>query len=446
MKPSIHKQVQETISRMGLGGQKMLLAVSGGMDSMVLLYVFHALKMKVEVAHVNYGFRREESAKEAALVEEMAAAWSIPLHVKNCDGYAGLEAADDHNLQLYARNVRYDFFHELLVSRGLDVIVTAHHEDDNAETILLNFVKGTGSAGLKGMPVYMDQKLKPLLSISKAELMAYAEANAIPFLNDSSNADSHYDRNFLRNAVIPLLETRFPTIKKNMAMNAKRLRGFIHFFDQMIAARLSVLIKREATRTFVFIEQLQHEIYAEEVALLLLQTYGFGHLQLQELFKLMASRNGANLASATHLLVKEANRLVIVKQELQPTLQALDTVDALLGASVVVEGVTYGFSVVDTAAVSAERSDAWFMDLDAMAFPVMIRLHQLGDYFYPLGLNKKKKISKFLIDEKVPNAARVGQYVLVSNQLIAAVIGRRIDHRFRVKAGSGRVLMISKRD
>lgn len=443
MKTSLKQNLEQVLHHNRWKDKKFLLAISGGRDSMVLLHLFQRLNVYFDVAHVNYGFRPEESKAEALLVKEHCK--NKCFHLLQLEGYKSLEESNINNLQDFARKVRYQFFEKILKEKNLDFIVTAHHQQDNVETVLLHFFKGTGIKGLSGIKELNAQIWRPLLNVSQEQLQAYCEENKVSYLMDSSNLKNDYDRNFIRNQIIPLLEDRFPNFVNNIAQNIAHTHFFQNFYQQYIEARKKLVLKQQESTIFLDILRWNKEYNKEDILLDIIRAFDFAPSQLQPFLKLIDSQQGAELSNEKYKAIKENNKIYFESQSnaaQEIFCVAKTQVEAGIKLSV-------GTRKIELQLVSSHLEEAkanpqnQFLNLQKIEFPIIIRKIETGDYFYPLGLNKKKKISKFLIDEKTPIHLREKTFVLISQGKILAVLGHRIDHRFRIEQENVPALKIS---
>lgn len=433
MKISLKQNIDQVLHHNRWKDKKFLLAISGGRDSMVLLHLFQRLKVYFEVAHVNYGFRPEESKAEALLVKEQCK--KVSFHLLQLEGYKSLEESNINNLQDFARKARYRFFEKIIKENSLDFIVTAHHQQDNVETVLLHFFKGTGIKGLSGMKEINAQIWRPLLNVSPEQLQAYCEENNVTYLVDSSNLKDDYDRNFIRNQVIPLLETRFPSLVKNIAQNIAHTQSFQCVFYQYIEARKNLVLKQQESTFVLDIQQWKKENYKQDILLEIIKAFDFTSSQLQPFLKLIESQQGAAISNVKYKAIKGNNKIYFESQShAVPGIFSIEKVQIEIGKKLNIETLEIDMQLVSFSMEEAQANPKiQFLNLQKIVFPIIIRRIEAGDYFYPLGLNKKKKISKFLIDEKVPIHLREKTFVLMSQGKIVAVLGHRIDHRFRIE-------------
>ena len=405
-----------------LKNKKILVAISGGIDSVVLTLLLHSHGTKILLAHCNFQLRGEESDGDEAFVRNFAKELGIPLEVKRFDtkGYA---KAHQLNTQLAARELRYEWFYELLETHHCDALATAHHANDNLETFLINLSRGSGLDGLLGIPQQTDKIVRPLLQWSRQQIYDYAEAHELQWREDSSNASNKYVRNVIRHEIIPQMAAIHPNYLENFNQTQEYLHQSAQFIDFYIEEwRKSCF---EGTQSiFVNTEKLQSAPEIDLVLHKLFYPYGFGSVKdLKNL--LFNAEAGKQLLSATHSLVKDSKSAwlkELTAESLPPT--------------VTYEELTPPFNL------TKGDPNIAFIDADKLTASLTLRQKQTGDFFYPIGLGVKKKLSKFFIDEKYSQLARENQWLLCSGEDIVWVIGKRLDDRFKITEATQKALKL----
>jgi len=420
-----------------------LVAVSGGVDSMVLAHLLLKMGCSIQLAHMNFQLRAEESERDEQFVLNWANKNQIPVHVKKSNA---AEYAQTHSVSIQeaARNLRYEWFSGLqseLASQLSKVwLATAHHADDNIETVLLHLFRGTGLEGLAGIqPLRKKQSLiRPLLTIPKAELLSYATANQIAFVEDSSNAHNHYTRNQVRNQLMPIIQEIFPDAPNQMLANIHRFREGIQIYRKSITSQLEKITTLHGAEQHIPVEAWKKLEPIQTYTWEIIQAAGFHPTQIHSVLQLLDAATGKYCLSSTHRIIRNRKHLIIapLANPIHSLIQVdrSDTTIMFSNGVITLEALTYNNIPQQTPDTEAYLQEA------SLEFPLLIRKWQTGDYFYPLGLNKKKKISRFLIDCKISATEKEKVYVLESNHKIAWVIGYRIDHRFRLQKKSGRAL------
>ena len=430
-------------------GEPLLLAVSGGLDSVVLCELSHQAGYDCILAHANFQLRGEESGRDEAFVRDLAKKYQWPLLVKK---FETEQYALEHKLsiQVAARELRYAWFREIIATSvsqqpGPRRIVTAHHLDDNIETLLMNFFKGTGITGLRGILPLQGDLARPLLFAGKEALREFAVAHQLDWVEDSSNSSDKYTRNYFRHQVIPLVRQVFPEAISNLADNTYRFRDIETLYRQSVNRHLQQLLEYRGAEVHIPVLKLKKTEPLHTIAYEIIKEYGFSSQQVGPLIGLLDSDTGKYICSATHRILRNRNWLIITP--LQPALAA----NILIGS--VEDRPFFGdryltFQLLPFqpeilhAQLKIQNSKFTMLAADAVQFPLLLRRWQPGDYFYPLGMPKKKKLSRFLIDNKLSLADKEKVWVLEMNKKIVWVVGMRIDHRFRVTPQTRQVLKI----
>jgi tRNA(Ile)-lysidine synthase len=324
----------------------------------------------------------------------------------------------------------------------LSVLVTAHHADDNIETLLMNFFKGTGISGLHGILPFQNQLLRPLLPFAKEELRQYAMDHALAFVEDSSNASVKYTRNYIRQQVLPVLTTIYPNITENLRNNIERFAEAEQLYRQAVDQHKRKLLEYKGSEVHIPVLKLLHVQPLKTIVHEIIKEYGFTPAQVNEVIQLLKSESGRYVASASHMVLR--NRKWLIISPLQTTAAAtilIETANAIIAFR---DGVLHlqtqpagGKFELPTAAHQC------CIDSGHVQFPLLLRPWKQGDYFYPFGMEKKKKLSRFLIDNKVSKTNKEKIWVVESNKKIIWVVGYRIDNRFKVLPFTENLLCIT---
>lgn len=411
--------------------QKVLLAVSGGMDSVVMCDLFSKAKLDFAIAHCNFGLRGEESNEDEMFVKKLSIKYKVPFYVTT---FQTADFAENEKIstQMAARILRYEWFEKIRTQHQFDYIATAHHQNDVLETVLLNLTKGTGIAGLHGIRVKKGHIIRPVLFAEKESFFDYVVENQIIWREDSSNESNKYQRNLIRNEVVPLLKQINPNLENTIQQTVERITAVEDIFEQEMEMLRKQITWSDSQAIYVNYKAIQ--TLSQPVIKLaeLLKHYNFNYQQSQDIFEAFDKESGKTFLTPTHNLVKDRTELVITPKNLQAftskTIEKNNVVvefgDRMLNIGEFTE-IEEGF-VVPTAKKLA------CLDADKIRFPLQLRKWKEGDWFCPLGMNKKKLISDFLIDQKVPLNLKKEVYLLTSNGSIVWVIGFRIDDRFKV--------------
>lgn len=433
----------------------LLLAISGGIDSVVLAQLIARSGFKFEMAHMNFQLRGAESERDELFVRKLAQQLEVKLHVQRVNTTI---FATEHKLSVQeaARELRYQWFAELrtdiLTAAAHENkkhsgcwILTAHQADDNIETLLLHLFRGTGLEGLSGIqPVRKKEALiRPLLPFYKKELAAYAVEQELTFVEDSSNATDHYTRNKLRQHLMPVLQELFPEVAKQLTGNIDRFREGLQIYRTAVQQQIDRITIRQGEELHIPIQSWKQLNPLSTFTWEIIHPFGFHAAQIPEIIKLLEAETGKFCQSATHRIIRNRKHLVIapLSDQLPSVISIAENDQTILFSGGTIEQTTIAYERIpmDTPANEIYISTA------ELKYPLLLRKWQQGDYFYPLGLNKKKKISKFLIDLKLSITDKEKVFVLTSQDKIVWVVGLRLDHRFRLQASSGEALHLVHR-
>lgn len=419
-----------------LKGKKILVAISGGIDSVVLTHLFCSLKFKIELAHCNFGLRGKESDGDEQFVKGLGKQLGIKVHAISFETelYA---TAQKLSTQMAARELRYDWFKKIRAKNKLDYISTAHHLDDNLETFLINFARGTGLNGLTGIPETKGTIIRPLLPFSREEIEQYATENKIQWREDASNAKTAYQRNKIRHQIVPVLKELNP----NLLSTFKKTTKYLNESQQIINDRLSEisnLVISNEKRNLIKIDILKLKELKNPKPYLfqLLKTYHF--TEWNDVVNLLDAQTGKQLFSETHRLIKDRDFLLLT--EINSTAVKGKVYEVQENQEILAfENSTLVFTQSNDQQLTANEQQ---VDKDKLTFPLTIRKQQEGDYFYPIGMNGKKKLSKFFKDEKFSLIDKENTWLVCSNNTIVWVVGKRLDDRFKVDENTQNILNI----
>jgi tRNA(Ile)-lysidine synthase len=435
---------QQSLKTLGISKKdRLLLTVSGGLDSVVLAACCHLSDLDFGMAHANFQLRGAESERDEDFVRQLSARYDKPFFVKKFDTSAYAET-QKCSIQVSARELRYEWF-ENFIGNGPDhfnFLLTAHHLDDNIETLLMHFFRGTGIAGLHGIPQKNKMIVRPLLSFSKESLRQFALSQNLDWVEDSSNASNDYTRNELRNQIIPSLARLFPEFRQNMENNILRFSEAEMLYQESINRYKKKLMQIHGSEIHVPILLLQKSSPQRSIIYEIIKDYQFSPAQIDDVLHLMESKNGKYISSPSHRIIRNRRWLIIAP------LQNTDTAHIVIDQDEKIINYLDGHLQIKT--LSKEKWDSFPKDLatgslDAgkIHFPLLLRKWKAGDYFYPLGMKKKKKIARFLIDQKLSKTAKEKIWVVVMDSQIIWVVGHRIDNRFQVSESTSQVLEIT---
>ncbi|MGX7666348.1 tRNA lysidine(34) synthetase TilS [Flavobacterium pedocola] len=407
-----------------LKGKKLLLAVSGGIDSMVLLSLFKQSGFDIAVAHCNFNLRGEESDGDENFVKTICRNSGIIFFVKHSDTKT---YADSHKLsiQLAARQLRYEWFGELMENEGFDYLLTAHHLDDSLETFLINLTRGTGLEGLTGIPQQNEKIVRPLLIFSREEIESYAKENAVKWREDSSNASDKYLRNKLRHDVVPVLKELNPNLLHSFQQTLENLQQSNSMVDDASEIVYRKVVEDSNFQKRINLSELR--VLPNYQAYLYQWLKPFGFTAWKDIYDLTEAQSGKQVFSETHRLLKD--REVLILEAKSPE----DSMPFFLDENVteIQHPKAMEISYVTNVTVSGS-SGSIFVDKDSLKFPLVFRKWQEGDYFYPFGMTGKKKVSKYFKDEKFSLIEKENTWLLCSGEEIVWIVGSRADRRFSV--------------
>ena len=422
---------------------RVILAVSGGLDSVVMAELFHRISQPFAIAHVNFGLRGAESEADALFVQNKAEQYGVPFHLIRFDTTAFANQRGI-SIQMAARELRYDWFRQLLSEYQYTCVATAHHQNDVLETLLLNLTRGTGIAGLHGIAVSQSQVIRPMLFSTRDQLATYAEERKLTYREDSSNAEDKYARNRIRHHVVTVLTSLNPALWQTLPRTIDRLRA------------AETLVQAELDRSWQEVIELSGEHILLRTDKLLTQAellfrltewlkpYGFVFDQAKQMTDTLLQPVGQVFLSATHRITHERNGLLLEPLRVTPDYEI--TLTEWPETPVDIAGqFILSVQIVDKPADFKPdiNPNVAYLDADKLTLPITIRPWQKGDRFRPLGLNGHKLVSDLLNDLKLNRSEREQTAVLLSGDAIAWVIGRRIDHRFRVTQETKRVYQLS---
>ena len=419
-----------------LKGKKLLLAVSGGIDSMVMLHLFQKLQSKIAIVHCNFQLRDVESFEDEKFVIAYADSNKIPIHTTKFDTQA---FAEDYKLstQVAARELRYNWFYELLETEKYDYILTAHHADDNLETFLINLSRGTGLEGLTGIPSQNDQVIRPLLIFNRTEIEQYAIDHKITWREDSSNASDKYLRNKIRHDLVPLLKELNP----NFLTSFQNTQSYLQE-SKVMADDAAIMVYQQIA------SEHDDEIHFDLKKLKQLPNYTsylyqwlrvFGFTAWNDIYELANGQSGKQVFSPEYRLLKNRHFLIVAPIDDEVESQEF-TIDK--NQQEVNFPIKLSFcKVADTTHVS---NSVIFVDAEKLQFPLTLRKWQSGDVFQPFGMQgQSKKLSKFFKDEKLSLFAKENVWLLCSENQIVWVVGYRQDERFKTEHTTKKILKIA---
>lgn len=416
-----------------------LIAISGGLDSVVLAHLCNSLDLNFGLSHCNFKLRGIDSEKDEEFVKSLSISLKCDFFIKPFQT-ENIAKKSKSSIQLTARKLRYDWFQELIETTSYTYLLTAHHLNDNLETFIINLSRGTGLKGLTGIPQRNSHILRPLLKFSKAELKEYAIKHNIYWREDLSNASTKYLRNEIRHKIVPPLLELNTQFLENFGSTLEKLKQTEDLIDDYTVSLHQSLISEEADRLNIDIEKLKMHSNPQGILYQLLE--GFGFTQWEDVYHLLDAQTGKILKSPTHQLVKDRNKLTVAtlhtKESDSISIQESDKVVAIKNSKLVFQAHQKMGEI--------GKQFAYF-DRSKLKFPLSLRPIQNGDFFYPFGMKGKKKLSDFLKDEKISPLDKSSQLVLCNyNGDIIWVLNLRTDHRYKVEENTQNILKIELKE
>ena len=421
-----------------------ILALSGGIDSMVLCELLQENAVDFSVAHCNFQLRDHESDEDQRFVQDMARSRGLQVHTKRFETLAYAKE-QGLSLQMAARELRYQWFDQLLDKTGSDFLITAHHADDNLETFLINLSRGTGLKGLKGIPERNGRILRPLLNSRREEIETYAREKRITWREDKSNAQSKYLRNQIRNELVPLMKDALPGLLSGFGSTLSHLKDSHTIQEDRLSEIWKEVVETQGDLTEIDIAGIQslsqpkaylHGLFSE-----------FGFTQWADIEELLTAQAGKMVFSPTHRLLKDRERLLLQRidslpdaeqsQMIQPDQPSVELSSGTLHLKFEKRPLE-----VDKKETNTTSSNTAILNADILKFPLTVRKWQNGDYFYPKGMQGRKKLSKFFKDEKLSIPQKENIWLLCAENEVAWVVGHRSDERFKVTDETKSVLHV----
>jgi len=418
----------------------LLVATSGGVDSMVLLSLMHRVGYKISVAHCNFNLRPGDCDLDQQLVEMFCNKLGIDCLVKSFDtiSYAKLQKI---SVEMAARDLRYSWFAQLKKELNIDFIATGHHLNDNVETVLLNMTRGTGLRGLTAMTAVQSYIIRPLLFAERERIIQYAVANNIPFREDYTNSDNSIPRNLFRNVVIPEFEKINPSFLETMKRNIDVWNDWYQFSIKQLQTVCDTIVSQNSNGIFVRLDTNIDKSTLNLVLFEFLSDMGYSGNRALEYLKIVDSQAGVYIKTEKHYLVRERNGVLITDLDLFEDFQTV-TIESIPFYGTEKIGLTIECSNTDQTNQFKTNSFVECVDFEKITLPLTIRRWQKGDRFFPIGMNGSKKVSDYLTDIKKKSVEKQQQLVLTDQNGIIWVIGLRLDKRYAITNQTIRFLML----
>jgi tRNA(Ile)-lysidine synthase len=413
-------------------GGKIVVGLSGGVDSVVLLSILHNLGYECLAAHCNFHLRAEESDRDERFSAGFAASLPVPFFKRDFDTYA-VAREKGISIEMAARDLRYEWFETLRNDENAAAIAVAHHRDDNVETLLLNLIRGTGIKGLTGMKSRNGWVVRPMLCVSKVEILQYAQVENLSYINDSSNSLPEFMRNKIRLQVIPLLKTLNPSVNEALSQTMYNLNEAVKIYEAEIEKVRAIVFDEKSGR--MDIPLLKTFPSPETLLFEWLKDFGFGKEVVFEIYKSMDGQPGKTFYSHTHRLVKdrEAFLLLPVKDENEDEKTYLiqanekEIIEFPFRMEIQVKSCRPGWKRL----IQPHKHIAC-LDKDKLHFPLTLRKWQAGDKFIPFGMKGFQKLSDFFNNHKISKPEKEKIWVLLSGEDVVWVVNQRIDNRFKI--------------
>ena len=423
---------------------KVLLAVSGGVDSMVMLSLFARSGYQIGVAHCNFQLRGPEAEEDELLVEQLAAQYGVPHYNIRFDTKGEVERSGD-SVQMAARRLRYAWFDELCEKHGYTRIAIAHHADDSVETFFINLLRGTGLRGLTGIHVVNGKLIRPLLFATRKDILEYALANHIQFREDSSNLSTKYLRNKIRLGLVPRIREINPHFSEVMSSNVQRLTDAQRFIDSGMAVIRNEIVETHGEDMVIDPSRINPSLPVGFVIYELLHDYGFKGAVIDQLYAALENGDGSGKRFYSKDRIAYIDRQKIILSPISDEDSCSMEVDprhspVYCGNS----ALHFEFVEIDDVETLNVPENVALLDMERLHFPMVVRRWNDGDSFIPFGMDGRKKVSDYLVDAKVPMPDKKRQFVLISGDDIVWLVGRRIDDRYRVTDTTETVLKVTR--
>ncbi len=416
--------------------KKYLVAISGGVDSVVLAHLFKTAGLSFELAHCNFKLRGAESDADQAFVESFAQKLNIPVHIKVCD-----ISKDTGNIQILARNKRYEWFDQLSKKRHFDYIVTGHNLNDKMETFFINLMRGTGLNGLLSIR-NTGKILRPLLEISRNSILAYARQNDLKWREDSSNASDKYLRNFIRHHIIPQFYKKEPGFDNRFLTTIKHLEQNYEAVQEWFQMHYNNLVEENNDHYRLDLKKFKDLNLKDLFLHYWLSAYGF--TDSKEIFKLIHTQTGRRMFSDKYVLYKHGEYLILTRpRNTDDTVYKIPVKTTKIEKPVSLELNIKPLPDDDKKYLSADADEA-YIDFDKLNKELTLRKIKPGDYFYPLGMTGKKKINDYLKDKKISVFEKENIYLLCNRNDIVWVVGFQVDNRYKITDKTKKVLHIKQ--
>ncbi len=415
---------------------KILLAVSGGVDSVVLAHLCKLAKLNFSIAHCNFNLRGKESDVDEEFVLNLAEKLDVEVFIENFDTKTFAEDAKI-SIQMAARELRYHWFGELSAAFKFEYILTGHHANDNLETFLINLIRGSGLEGFTGIKAVNNTVIRPFLPFSRKEIESYAKDHKIKWREDSSNASNKYLRNKIRHDIVPVLEELNPEMLESFANTQSHLNDSLNLVEDYIGLIYPEIVSKTLFGYNFKINVLKKLPNTKAVLYQLLNSFGFS--EWEDVYQLLNAQPGKMILSETHRLIKD--REVLMLTEI-PSEENNEKYGIQEGEEIIMLPIGR-FTISEVDKIANDSLHSIYVNEELLKYPLVLRKWQEGDFFYPFGMKGKKKLSDFFKDNKLSLPEKENSWLLCSNEDIVWVINRRADNRFAITDPSQKILKIT---
>jgi len=421
------------------GTDNVLLAVSGGIDSMVMANLFLKTDNTIGISHCNFQLRCTESDNDEKFVREFAEKSNTPFYTKSFDTEKYAEEKKV-SIQMAARDLRYEWLEKNRITEGFDYIALAHNKNDILETVLLNIARGTGLKGMTGIKKKSDHIIRPLLFATRKEIVQYSDNNDLSYREDSSNVQIKYKRNKIRHQIIPEFEELNPDFIDSFSQTINQIEEAYGIFKNMVNKKKEQTVTEIGDKTLIDIYKLRNLSNKATYLYEFLKPYHFPSQIIPDIIESLEGIPGKQFLSPTHRLIKDRNHLIITPQK-KDTTEKFYIDKEIKELTQPIRLLFRKFSSKPNLKIPHSPDIAW-VDASNLEYPLILRKWKAGDYFYPLGMQDPKKLSDFFIDEKLSLIEKENSWILTSGDKIVWVIGKRIDDRFRIEKETNKILEI----
>jgi tRNA(Ile)-lysidine synthase len=417
-----------------LQDKKLLVATSGGLDSMVLVHLFQKLNFNFALAHCNFQLRNLESDEDQKFVTNYAKQHNIPFFTTKFDTKKYSETYK-LSTQVAARNLRYDWFNEILIQEKFDYIITAHQADDDVETFLIHISRGTGLEGLTGIPSQNGNIIRPMLPFSRKEIENYASENQLVWREDSSNASDKYVRNKIRHHIVPVFKEINDSFLSSFQNTLEHLNQQQSLVDDAVLLVYDKVVSEENQQIKINIAALLQ--YKNYKAYLYQWLHKYGFTAWNDVYDLVQSQTGKRIESENYILLKDRDYLLLSQKRM------MNFETNVINSVTESTNFPLNFSFCNISNISNQNKNIIFVEESKLQFPLIIRKWNEGDFFYPAGMKGKKKVSKYFKDEKFSQFQKEATWILESNNQIVWIIGHRADSRFKPDNTNQNIIQIT---